>query len=138
MSTYEKTRPFGSGQVEQGLSFTSPVVGTALTVAAGLSFQLLCMVLPIVGKAGMHPDREYAVRGLTGLPGAHGFDSYVGANRIAFMSVLLITLGLCVAAFASKLMRRRLDGSPFPRFSGVLLFLCAVLLVAHLTGTLAV
>lgn len=116
--------------------FAMPVVGTALTVAAGLSFQFLCMVLPLVGKAGIHPDREYAVRGLTAMPGAHGFDSYVSQNKIAFLVTLAVTMLLALAAFASKYLRRRVDGSPFPRFSLVLVICCVGLLTAHVTGTL--
>lgn len=118
------------------LSFASPVVGTALTVAAGLAFQFLCMVLPLVGKAGMFPQREYAVRGLLNVPGPHGFDSYVGLNRITFVGVWMIAAALAIAATLSKLQRRKLDNSPFPAFSVVLLVCCAALMIAHVTGYL--
>lgn len=131
MATYAKTTEAGNDSF-----FALPVVGTALTVAAGLSFQFLCMVLPVVGKAGMNPDREYAVRGLTSMPGAHGFDSYVADNKAAFLVALAVSLVLAIAAFASKYLRRRIDGSPFPHFSLVLVVCCVGLLMAHLTGTL--
>ena len=123
---------------QQEVSFSSPGVGTALTVASALSFQLLCMVLPLVGKAGMVPEREYAVRGLLSLPGPHGFDSYVTQNRMAFIAVLLVTLSLSVAATMSKVMRSKKDGSPFPKLSPLLAFLCVALLVFHVTGLLQV
>lgn len=123
---------------DEELTFASPVVGTVLTVAACLAFQLLCMVLPLVGKAGMFPQREYAVRNLMSLPGPHGFDSYVTQNRIAFLAVLFVALGLAAAATASKLQRRKRDGSPFPKLSAALCACCTGLLVAHVTGLLHV
>lgn len=121
---------------EAAVDFASPVVGTVLTVASALSFQFLCMVLPVVGKAGMLPEREYAVRGLTHLPGPHGFDSYVTQNKIAFLVVLFITLGLAGAATLSKVQRRKRDGSPFPKLSPLIAVLCVGLLVLHVTGLL--
>ncbi len=120
------------------LSFASPVVGTVLTVAAGLAFQFLCMVLPLVGKAGMHPDREYAVRGMLNVPGPHGFDSYVLQNRITFLVVLFVALALAVAATISRLQRRKMDGGPFPKFSAILAACCMGLLLAHVTGLLQI
>lgn len=120
------------------IGFSSPVVGTILTVAAGLAFQFLCMVLPLVGKAGMAPEREYAVRGLLNVPGPHGFDSYVGANKITFVAVWCVAAGLALAAMLSKLQRRGKDGSPFPAFSTILLICCAVLMIAHVTGYLRI
>ena len=124
--------------VVEPLSFSSPLVGTVLTVAAGLAFQFLCMVLPLVGKAGMHPDREYAVRGMLNVPGPHGFDSYVLQNRITFLAVLFVALALAVAATLSRLQRRKSDGSPFPKFSAVLAVCCVGLLLAHVTGLLQI
>jgi hypothetical protein len=127
-----------SVQVDEGLSFTSAAVGTGLSVAAALSFQFLCMVLPLVGKAGMNPQREYQVRNLMGLAGPHGFDSYVLQNRITFLLVLFLTLGLSVAAFLSKQQRRKLVGGPFPRLTAGLSGICVFLLVAHVTGLLQI
>jgi hypothetical protein len=124
-------------EVQEPVKFESPLVGTILTVASALSFQFLCMVLPLVGKAGMHPEREYAARGLLKVPGPHGFDSYVTQNRIAFLCVLFVTLGLSAAATMSKLKRRKADGSPFPKLSAGLVACCVGLLVAHVTGLLA-
>lgn len=123
---------------QPALGFASPMVGTVLTVAAALSFQFLCMVLPLVGKAGLVPEREYKVRDLLHLPGPHGFDSYVSQNKVAFLVVLFITLGLAVAATLSKVQRRKRDGSPFPRLSPLILALCLGLLVCHVTGLLRI
>ena len=120
------------------LNFASPNVGTALMIAAGLSFQFLCMILPLVGKAGMNPSREYAVRNLMNIAGPHGFDSYVTQNRIAFLAVLFITLGLAAAAVLSKKQRGKIDGSPVPKFPFVIGSLCVALLIAHVTGYLQI
>lgn len=122
----------------ESLTISSPAVGTALTVAAALSFQFLCMVLPLVGKAGMFPQREYAVRGLLNLPGPHGFDGYVTQNRIAFLTVLFVTLGLSAAATYSKIQSRKIDGGPFPKLSAVLGACCIGLFLAHVTGLLQI
>jgi hypothetical protein len=105
---------------------------------SALSFQFLCMVLPLVGKAGMFPQREYAVRGLLNVPGPHGFDSYVTQNRIAFLGVLFVSLALAIAATLSKVQRSKTDGSPLPRLSPLLAACCVVLLVAHVTGLLQI
>ncbi len=125
-------------EIRETLTLGSPAVDVALTVVAGLSFQFLCMVLPLVGKAGMNPWREYAVRGMMNVPGPHGFDSYVTQNKIAFLVVLFITLGLSVTAAYARLQRRKIDGSPFPKFAATLIVCCMVLLVAHLTGYLQI
>jgi hypothetical protein len=97
--------------------FELPVVGSSLTVLAGLAFMLVCMVLPLVGRAGMAAP-------------------HAAKNYWAFLTVLLVCMGLSVGAVYSKLMRRRLDGSPWPVFSPVLLALCVLLLGALLAGLL--
>lgn len=125
-------------EVQEALTFASPVVGTVLTVAAGLSFQFLCMVLPVVGKAGMNPSREYAVRGMLNVPGPHGFDSYVTQNRAAFLVALFITLGLSIAAALSKAQRRKIEGGPMAKFPIILIVCCVGLLAAHATGLLQI
>jgi len=90
-----------------------PAVGTALAVLSGLSFFFLCMILSFVGPAGSkvpHADQ----------------------NKVAFLSVLLLTFVLAALSGWSKLGRRRVDGSPFPYFSfglcGVCLFTLVILL----------
>lgn len=91
--------------------------GTALTIAAGLSFLFLCMILPLVGKAGV-------------------MTVHARQNFIAFLLVLLLTCVLSIAATVAKLARRHMDQSPLPFFSFTLLGLSLLLLVALLTGLL--
>ena len=118
--------------------FAHSWVGTTLTVASLVSLQFLFMLLPLVGKAGQHPDREYAVRGMTSIPGAHGFDSYVAQNRMAFLACLFVTLVLAVSALFSRLARRKASGTPVGRTPAIVCGLCVFLLVAHVTGYLSI
>ena len=105
---------------DQGTSFfATPWVGTLFTVLSGLSFLLTCMFLPLVGKAG-------------------AVVTYARQNFIAFLAVLIVSLILAALATVSKLERRKIDQSPLPLFSFVLVGLCALLLVALLTGLLAI
>lgn len=96
-----------------------PAVGSTLAVLSGLSFLFLCMILPLVGRAG------------SAVP-------YAGKNFISFLLVLLLSLGLSVAACLSKFQRRKTDGSPMPYGSLALCGLLVFLLVALLTGLLAI
>lgn len=95
--------------------FSRPEVGTALTVCAGLSFLVVCMVLPLVGKAGT-------------------VTVHARLNTLAFAAALIVTLGLASLASLSKLSRRHTDQSPRPYFSLILAGLSALLLVALVTG----
>ena len=70
--------------------------GTALTIAAGLSFLFVCMILPLVGKAGVQTV-------------------HAKQNHYAFLAALLVSLLLSAAATGTKLARRRIDRSPLPR-----------------------
>ncbi len=96
-----------------------PAVGTTLTVLAGISFQVTCILLPLVGPAG-------------------AVTPHARQNFIAFLAVLLVTLLLSVAATFSKLARREVDGSPLPLFSITLSGLSLFLLVALLLGLLKI
>jgi ABC-type microcin C transport system permease subunit YejE len=96
-----------------------PVFGSALTVLSGLSFLLVCMLLPLVGPAGaatVHADK----------------------NKWTFLAFLLVALVLSVLAIISKLERRKFDHSPLPHFSLLLCGLCLLLLIASLTGLLSI
>lgn len=97
----------------------SPALGTALTIAAGLSFLFLCMILPLVGKAGIQT-------------------AHYTKNYIAFLMVLLLTGGLSGVAVWSKLQRRQVDGSPLPKFSICILGMSLLLLLALATGLLSI
>ena len=99
--------------------FTRPEVGTLLTVLSGLAFLFVCMVLPLVGKAGVATV-------------------HVRQNTVAFTAALLVTLVLAIAASWSKWERSRLDQSPRPYFSLILAGLSALLLVALVLGLLKI
>ena len=99
--------------------FAASWIGTVLTVLSGLSFLLVCMILPLVGKAGLAT-------------------SYAQKNKIAFVIVVVIATALAVLATLSKLARRKIDASPLPVFSLVLLLLCVLLIVALFAGLLSI
>lgn len=107
-------------QPEQKLSFIQqPWVGSALTILSGLSFLMLCMCLPLVGRAG------------TAVP-------HASKNTLAFLVVLLVSLALAAAAVYSKLERRKVDGSPLPYLSIGLGSLCILFLLALVAGLLKI
>lgn len=94
----------------------NPTVGTAASVFAGLSFYVLCMMLPLVGPAGSRVEHS-------------------AANRAAFVCILLLTFLLASASTYLVLMRRKLeDAVAFPWFSSVLAALCLIMLVLLLAG----
>ena len=100
------------------ISFATPWVGTLLTTLSGLVFAFLCMILPLVGKAAktvVHYDQ----------------------NRQAFLAVVLLSLLLAAGAAFSKLARRKVDGSPLPWASFLLIGLDVLLLIAYQIGALA-
>lgn len=94
-------------------------VGTALTIAGGLSFLFLCMILPLVGKAGVQTV-------------------HAKQNFFAFLAVLLVSLLLSGAATAAKLMRRKIDHSPIPWLSITLTAICVLLLISLFAGLLRI
>jgi fumarate reductase subunit D len=96
-----------------------PEFGTALTILAGLSFLLLGMLLPLVGKAGAKTV-HYAT------------------NFYVFLFILLVTSALSGLAIKAKLERRKIDCSPLPKFSILIFGLCVLLLVALLFGLLKI
>jgi hypothetical protein len=111
-----------------GSLFAHPVTGQILTVLSGLSFLFLSMLLPLVGPAAAHGS---------GSPAATRAPWY-WSNFYSFLGVLLISLLLAGAATMSKLERRKMDQSPLPYFSMGIGFLCILLLIALVTGTLAI
>lgn len=112
-----------SNDVEAGVKptsfFVEPVVGSVLTVLSGLSFLFVCMILPLVGKAG-------------------SATVHAGLNTMAFAASLILTLVMAALATWSKLARRHLDQSPLPYFSIILVALSALLLLALATGLLRI
>ncbi len=99
--------------------FALPVVGSVLTICSGLSFLVLCMTLPLVGKAAADV-------------------SHYSVNYMTFLGILILSLAFAVLATISKLERRKVDLSPFPMFSAILLGLCLLLLFALLFGLLKI
>ena len=106
----------------------APMTGQVLAVAFGLLVLFQCMILPVVGKAAM---------GGSGSPGA-GPAEWAGKNQMFFLIMLLVTLATGAAAFYSKWLRRRLDGSPFPVATAGGLVLTAGLLLAFAAGLLKI
>lgn len=102
--------------------------GQWLSIVFGLFFLFLCMILPLVGKAAM---------GGSGSPGA-GPAATVWKNQLFFTVTLLLTLTVGAAAFYSKWLRRKADGSPFPHFTAGLLGVVLALLLALVTGLLKI
>ena len=93
-------------------------------VLFGLLFLFQCMILPIVGPAAM--------RG-SGSPGA-GAAPHAHWNFIAFLAMLLVTLSVGGLAYYSKMLRRKVDGSPRPYFTMGLLAVSGCMLIALLLG----
>ena len=96
-----------------------PEVGTALSLMSGLSFLVLAMLLPMVGKAAQKVV-------------------HLQQNTMTFSAVLALTTVLSALAVVSKLQRRKLDGSPLPTLSIGMLGLCILIGVALATGLLAI
>ena len=103
---------------EESICF-KPLTGNVLAVASGLSFFLLCMILPLVGPAGSRV-------------------AHAGQNRAVFLLVLAVTFVLAAAAGWSKLGRRKNEGGPLPWFSFSLGVVCILTLFVLLTGGLAI
>ena len=103
-----------------------PRVGNVLSVLFGLLFLFLCMILPLVGKSAAHGS---------GSPGAGPMDT-LWKNHLFFSISLLLTLLSGAGALYSKLLRRREDGSPYPKATAGLLVACVLLLLCYVTGLL--
>jgi len=96
-----------------------PAVGSVLTVLSGLSFLLLCMLLPLIGKAGVataHYDK----------------------NANLFAIVLAVCTFLSIGALVSKRARSLHDGSPKPRLSLMLVGICVLLWTTLITGLIKI
>lgn len=106
----------------------SPRLGNFLSVLFGLLFLFLCMIVPLVGKSATHGS---------GSPGAAPMDT-LWKNHLFFSMTLLLTLLSGAGALASKLLRRRDDGSPYPKATAGLLSVCVLLLLCYVSGCLKI
>ncbi|MDZ4198440.1 MAG: hypothetical protein U1E27_04050 [Kiritimatiellia bacterium] len=93
--------------------------GDTMAILAGLVFIFLCMILPLVGRAGVQT-------------------AWAATNRLVFTLTLLATLALSGLAVGTKTAQRRLTGSPRPLASIGLLLTSLLLLLALLTDTLGI
>lgn len=103
-----------------------PLAGQILSTLFGLLFLFQCMILPLVGKT--------AALG-SGSPGAGPMDT-LWKNHLFFTVMLLLTLLVGTTALGSKILRRRMDSSPFPKFTGGLWMVTLLLLVVYALGLL--
>ena len=99
--------------------FTSPLTGFALTILMGLSFFLLCMILPLVGPAGSQV--EHALM-----------------NEIIFIRWLFITFLLSALAFTSKLMLYKTENTSKPIISLIIMLICILIFVLFLSDRLSI
>ena len=120
-STAKESAPFRA-------LLAAPGVGQVLSILFGLLFLFQWMILPLVGKAAM---------GGSGSPGAGPADT-LWKNILFFLVMLLLTMVTGAAAFYSKWLRHRADGSPFPKATAGLLALTVALLLAFATGLLRI
>jgi len=91
-----------------------PTLATALAIAAGFSFYMLCMMLPLVGPSGSRVP-------------------HAAKNTATFVTVLLISFMLAGASTYISLRYRREKGGSLPLFSiglGVLCILFFVILLS--------
>ena len=126
--TKQKSAAAETGAAEWLKLRAAPATGQTLAITFGLLFLFQCMILPLVGKAAMHGS---------GSPGA-GPAATVWQNQLFFGVMLILTIIVGGAAFYSKWLRRKADGSPFPKFTAGLLGLALVLLLAFATGLLGI
>jgi len=96
-----------------------PAAGSALAFSAGLSFYLLCMIMPLVGPGGSRVEHH-------------------GRNLASFLFVLFLTLALAGAASWSKLECRKVQGGARPWFSLGLCALCLLTLIIVLFNGFAI
>jgi len=96
-----------------------PATGSALAFSAGISFYLLCMIMPLVGPSGSRVEHH-------------------GKNLAAFLFVLVLTFALAAVASWSKLECRKVRGGARPWFSLGLCALCLLTLIVLLFNGFAI
>ena len=123
-----KDAPAESGAEEFRKSRAAPATGQTLSVLFGLLFLFQCMILPLVGKAAV---------GGSGSPGAGPADT-LWKNQLFFGAMLMLTVAVGGLAFYAKQLRRRADGSSFPKFTAGTLAAAVAMLLAFATGLLGI
>lgn len=109
----------GTKQTRENVWLSRPETGNLITILAGLAFLVVCMILPLVGKAGVQTV-------------------HYRENLVAFSIALFAASALSILALRSKMIRRKLDGSPSPTFTLLLAALCGLLWLALLGGLLKI
>jgi hypothetical protein len=104
--------------VSKVLKSDLPKAAGFLTVAAALAFLLLCMLLPLVARAGAATE-------------------FSSTNRAFFNMAALATLLLSGGATALRLKLRASGQAGFPCFAALISAATATLLLASLFGWLA-
>lgn len=99
--------------------FIIPSVSIFLTILAGLSFFLLCMMLPLVGPAGSLVE-------------------HAELNKVIFTRWISITLFLSVLAFSSKFSIYKINGGPLPVVSSILILVSILIFIIFLFGGLSI
>jgi len=100
-------------------SIQKPIWETVLAIAAGFSFYVLCMILPLVGPAGSRV-------------------AHAAKNQMTFLTVLAVTLALAGASVYMALRRRRREGGRLPLFCISLGVLCILFLLLTLFDGFAI
>ena len=95
------------------------VLGDTLLVFGALSFIFLCMILPLVGQAGVAT-------------------AYAGKSSVAFIAMCLLCLVFLGGASVSKIRFSRRTSAPRPSWSLGLFGVCLCLLLLHLSGWLSI
>lgn len=111
-----------------GLRWATPRVGDTLTIAAGVLFLLLCMMLPLVGPAAAHGS---------GSPGATTA-AHFASNRAAFSVMLGLTLSVAGLATVAKLAVRSRVGGRLPFIALGIDAACVGILIAYAAGLLQI
>ncbi len=122
LTTIEATGPAG------GSWWANRRTGDMLTIAAGVLFLLLCMMLPLVGPAAAHGS---------GSPGATTA-AHFAKNQVAFSVMLGLTLSVAVLATVFKLGARARLGGRLPYIALGIDGACVSILVVYLAGLLKI
>jgi uncharacterized membrane protein YidH (DUF202 family) len=96
-----------------------PSLGSALAIAAGFSFYILCMILPLVGPTGSRVP-------------------HAAKNKATFLTVLMVTLILAGASAYVAIKRRGESGGRLPYFSIGIGVACILFLVISFFGGFAI